>query len=197
MRRRGWGGDPPNSDEDARARIIEAAAAVVRDHGSDADIMLVAERLGVTRQTIYRYFPSRGHVFGTLALQAVDDFLAQLRAHLAEWDDPLERLCRALVFGVRRLPTDPRLGVLVKPEIATSLLFSDGAVEGIGPALALADLGPVLPADEMVHVARLVHGLFVTALLTESSPPEDEQLAFFRYVLGPFFQRGTSDDISH
>lgn len=188
MRRRGWGGNPPGSDAEARQRILDAAAEVVREHGPDADIILVAERLGVTRQTIYRYFGSRGDVFGHVALLAVDEFLESLREHLAEWsDDPLERLVRAMLYSARRLPEDPRLGVVVKPEIAVGLLLSDGAFEAIGPALVLVGLGPSIPPDEFARFARLVHSLFVTTVLSVSATPDDEQLAFYRYVLAPLF----------
>lgn len=188
MRRRGWGGNPPETDAEARERILDAAAEVVREHGPDADIMLVAERLGVTRQTIYRYFGSRGEVFGTLALLAVDEFLESLRMHLAEWsDDPLERLVRAMLFSARRLPQDPRLGVVVKPEIAAGLLLSDGAFEAIGPALVMVGLGPSIPPDEFALFARLVHSLFVATLLAESTTSDDPLLAFYRYALAPFF----------
>lgn len=187
MRRRGWGGDPPSGDDEARSRILDAAAEIVREHGPDADIQLVAERLGVTRQTIYRYFVDRSDVFGHVAMHAVDEFVADLLAHVAAWTHPLDRLTHALVYGARRLPTDPRLAVLVKPEIASALLLSDDARDGMRVSLELTGLAPSLAPAELDRFARLVHGLLVTHLLAGSAEPDDELLAYFRFVLTPFF----------
>lgn len=159
----------------------------MREHGPDADIMLVAERLGVTRQTIYRYYVDRGDVFGNVALQAVGEFVDGLMAHLATWDAGIDRLAQALVFAVRRLPADPRMSVLLKPEIAMGLLLSDEARGGLRASLELSGLGPELAPDEFGRFARLVHAMFVTELLAESNGSDEELLAFFRFVLAPFF----------
>ena len=188
MRRRGWGGDPPSGDDEALARILDAAAAIVREHGPDADIQLVAERLGVTRQTIYRYFVDRNDVFGHVALRAVDEFVADLLAHVGSWTDPLDRLVHALGYATRRLPTDPRLAVLVKPEIASALLLSADARDGMRMSLELTGLAPSLAPAELGRFARLVHALLVTDLLVSSTESEEELLTYFHVVLAPFFR---------
>ena len=54
MRTHGWAGNPPATDEEAAARIVAAAIACVETAGADADLAMVAERVGVTRQTVYR-----------------------------------------------------------------------------------------------------------------------------------------------
>ena len=54
----GWSGDTPSSDEEAIARILDTAEVIVAERGSAVRIADVARSLGVTRQTVYRYFPS-------------------------------------------------------------------------------------------------------------------------------------------
>ena len=56
MRSRGWAGSTPRSDEEAIDRILNAVDEVVAEHGSAIRLADVARKLGVTRQTVYRYF---------------------------------------------------------------------------------------------------------------------------------------------
>ncbi|WP_244438602.1 helix-turn-helix domain-containing protein, partial [Mycolicibacterium septicum] len=58
MRTHGWAGSTPATDEEAIARILAAAGKAIDERGADFSIADVARTLGVTRQTVYRYFPS-------------------------------------------------------------------------------------------------------------------------------------------
>ena len=58
MRTHGWGGHPPIDDDEAVARILAATRAVIDAKGAATSLTDVARHLGVTRQTVYRYFPS-------------------------------------------------------------------------------------------------------------------------------------------
>lgn len=59
MRTRGWQGDLPRDSEEARARILSAAASCVERFGAQKTRLVdVANELGVTRQTIYHYYSS-------------------------------------------------------------------------------------------------------------------------------------------
>ena len=57
MRSHGWSGNAPASDEEAIDRILDVADAIIAERGSAVRIADVARTLGVTRQTVYRYFP--------------------------------------------------------------------------------------------------------------------------------------------
>ena len=76
MRSHGWSGNPPASDEDAIARILVSADRIVAQRGSSMSIADVARDLGVTRQTVYRYFPSTEALLVACAMQKADGFLA-------------------------------------------------------------------------------------------------------------------------
>ncbi|MDQ2628798.1 MAG: TetR/AcrR family transcriptional regulator, partial [Actinomycetota bacterium] len=88
MRTRGWGGDVPASDEEAVARILAATRRTIDERGEQTSIADVARTLGVTRQTVYRYFPSTEELLSATAIDGVGDFLDQLAAALAGIADP-------------------------------------------------------------------------------------------------------------
>ena len=63
--------------------------------GSDADLAKVADRLHVTRQTVYRYFSRSGELFQAVAAQVADDLVAHLAEVLLVIDDPLDAVVRS------------------------------------------------------------------------------------------------------
>src|SRR6516225_10158986 len=89
MRRHGWSGDIPADDDEAISRIIAATRAAIDERGT-VSVSEVAQRLGVTRPTIYRYFPTHEALMAATALSSVDGFLDRLAARLGSITDPTE-----------------------------------------------------------------------------------------------------------
>jgi AcrR family transcriptional regulator len=116
VRRHGWGGDPPTSDEDAVRRILAATRACIDQGGPVTGIAEVARELGVIRQTVYRYFPTTKALLTATAIGAAAAFLDRLEAHLAgcEWS-PAEAVVEAIAFVLEELPSEPYLGLLLTP----------------------------------------------------------------------------------
>ena len=77
MRRHGWSGDIPADDDEAVGRIIGAARQAIDARGT-VSVSEVAQALGVTRQTIYRYFPTLESLMVATAVSSVDGFLDRL-----------------------------------------------------------------------------------------------------------------------
>jgi AcrR family transcriptional regulator len=76
-----------------REQILDAATELFSEHGySDAVTQALAERLGVGKGTLYRYFPSKKDLF----LAAVDRVVRRCRERLdeatGEAADPLEKV---------------------------------------------------------------------------------------------------------
>ncbi len=66
----------PDRRDEKRARIIEAAYQVCRQHGVEAARMEeVAARARVSKGTLYRYFESREHLLLATLLDAYEQFL--------------------------------------------------------------------------------------------------------------------------
>ncbi|OBF98621.1 TetR family transcriptional regulator [Mycobacterium sp. 852002-51152_SCH6134967] len=109
MRSRGWAGATPSSDEEAIARILDAVDEVVAEHGPAIRLADVARRLGVTRQTVYRYFPNADALLIASAMRAVDGFIDQVVEHVSGVNDPVTALVECVSFAVETLTGDPQL----------------------------------------------------------------------------------------
>src|SRR5215472_6086736 len=84
-------------DEDLCARrreqILQAAAKLFAEHGyADADTHLLAEKLGVGKGTIYRYFPSKEEVFLAAADRGMRMVCERVDASIEGIEDPLRRI---------------------------------------------------------------------------------------------------------
>ncbi|WP_420109057.1 TetR/AcrR family transcriptional regulator [Mycolicibacter arupensis] len=112
-RRRGWGGNPPHTDEEASRRIIDAAVELVAETGSAVSLADVAGSLGVIRQTVYRYFPTADALMRAVAIASVDDFLDRLTEHVRGIHDPADALAEGAVYTLDAVGRSPHLGVML------------------------------------------------------------------------------------
>jgi AcrR family transcriptional regulator len=115
VRTHGWSGSAPATDEEAIARILDAASKAIDAQGPDFSIADVARTLGVTRQTVYRYFPSTDALLVAAAVHAASGFLDRLAAHLQGITDPADAVPEAVATALEWLPEDKHLGLLIKP----------------------------------------------------------------------------------
>ncbi|MEW2478273.1 TetR/AcrR family transcriptional regulator [Mycobacterium sp. NPDC049093] len=132
MRTHGWSGSAPASDEEAIARILVAAGNAIDERGADFSIADVARTLGVTRQTVYRYFPSTDALLVASAVHAASDFLDRVAAHVQGVTDPVEAVAEGIAIALDWLPKDKRIGLLVAPgraDVHTESVTSDVAVD--------------------------------------------------------------------
>jgi AcrR family transcriptional regulator len=113
MRTHGWSGAAPASDAEAIDRILAAAKRAIDKQGSEIRITDIARELGVTRQTVYRYFPSTETLLVATAISEAAPYLDTLTAHLAEIHDPAEAVVEAIAHTLERLPEEPYLGLLL------------------------------------------------------------------------------------
>lgn len=117
MGHHGWRGEPPATEASARARILEAARRCVDRSGvAKTTLSDVATDLGITRQTVYRYFPSLADLLQAVAEAGAEDFVARMRRHLVPSQAPSDVLVEAIVFCVQQLPREPSIGLLLQAE---------------------------------------------------------------------------------
>ena len=112
MRTHGWNGSPPKSDDEARARIVAATMACVDRYGAKTGLADVATELGVTRQTVYRYFPTTEQLFRATGAVAAKDLIDRVVSHVADLVDPAEVIIEAMVFCLDQLPNERYLSLL-------------------------------------------------------------------------------------
>lgn len=115
MRTHGWSGSAPATDDEAVERILAAAGKAIDERGADFSIADVARTLGVTRQTVYRYFPSTDALLVAAAVHAASDFLERLATHLQGITDPADAVAEAIATALEWLPKDKHIGLLVAP----------------------------------------------------------------------------------
>lgn len=112
-RRRGWGGEPPRTDEEAAARIIDAAVKLIAETGAGISIADVAASLGVIRQTVYRYFPTAEALMHAAAIASVDGFLDRLAGTVSGISDPAEAMTEGVMFTLEEVARIPHLAILM------------------------------------------------------------------------------------
>ncbi|MCK0093654.1 TetR/AcrR family transcriptional regulator [Rhodococcus sp. HNM0563] len=117
-RRRGWGGSPPGSDDEATRRIVDTAVDLIARTGAAISIAEVAESLGVIRQTVYRYFPSADALMKAAAIASVAGFLDRLADCVEGIVDPVDATVEAVVFTLAEVRRTPHLGLLLSSSYA-------------------------------------------------------------------------------
>lgn len=111
---RGWRGDPPRDDAEARERIVDAAVRCVELYGPHkTGLSDVASALGITRQTVYRHFESTEALLLAVGATAADAFLDGLAEHVADLSDPADAIVEATAYTFERLPHERFLGILL------------------------------------------------------------------------------------
>jgi AcrR family transcriptional regulator len=125
VRSHGWSGNTPASDEEAITRILDAADKIIAERGSAMRIADVARSLGVTRQTVYRYFPGTEALLLSTAMRSGDGFLDQLANHVRGQSDPVTAMVEGVAFAIEHLSQDDRIGFMLSKrsqgEIITSI----------------------------------------------------------------------------
>src|SRR6059036_1285490 len=156
----------PRYDRTAAA-ILDAAAHALSEHGSSANMADVAEAAGISRATLYRYYPDREALLDALAAQALADAgsrLADAGLERAPVEEAIERIVRALIAVGDRYAVLVREQVNVDPTESERLLgaplravFARGIESGL--------LRQDLPAEVLLE---LFGGALIAALkLTE------------------------------
>lgn len=195
MRTHGWAGAPPADDAEARRRILDAAAHCVdRDGAMQASLSDVAGELGITRQTVYRYFAGTEELFAALAEEAASEFIGRIASRMRPFDDPVEAMVEGLAFTIQRIPDETYLALLLRSGDAfTRGIISEVAMDFGREMLARthidwAALGYVgAELDGFVEFQlRLIQSLAATPQdPSGAARSADELRAFLRRWLGP------------
>jgi AcrR family transcriptional regulator len=115
MGRKGWGGTPPNDDEEARKRIVDAAIRSMERRGlQGTTLTLIAGDLGITRPTVYRYFATIDDLVTAAGDVALGGWTVRISDLASGISDPVDLLVEAVAYLVERLPEEPLLMMLLE-----------------------------------------------------------------------------------
>ncbi len=109
---------------DTPARILDAAFGCVSNVGlARTTVEDVARTAGLSRQTIYRYFPSKDHLVLALVLREEEQFLDGVRSAFAAERELRGALERGIVFCLRFAREHPLLDRLLATDQETLLPY--------------------------------------------------------------------------
>ena len=121
MRTHGWAGELPQDEAQARQRILAATRACLAADGvKGAGTSDVARAVGVTRQTIYRYYATTEELLNAAALEVVAELLDQIAVHVQHFlagtgGDAGDAVVEVLAYVYEHLRNDPSLNRLLTP----------------------------------------------------------------------------------
>lgn len=187
-------------DDDTADRILGAALTQAETFGLRRfTIDDVARRTGVSRVTVYRYFPKKDRLLEAILMRELRRFLRRLDATVRDQPGPEEKLVEGLVFTMTFLRGHRLLQRLLdtEPELILPNLTTDG-----GPAIAAArefvarhareEIAAghlAMPEADVDAIAELVVRIalsFVVAPASVLDVDDEETLrAFCRRWLGP------------
>ena len=120
MGRKGWAGRPPADDDEARKRIIDVTLRLVDRRGAaQTTVADIAEALGITRRTIYRYFAGTEELFTAVAAVSLQSFMTQIENITADMDVAAQ-LVEVTAYIIERLPHEPQLTLLLANDRSNS-----------------------------------------------------------------------------
>jgi AcrR family transcriptional regulator len=116
VRRHGWSGNTPASDEEAIDRILDAVDVLV-ERGSAVRVTDVARILGVSRPTVYRYFPGPDALVAGSRVRSADGFMERFAEHVRGLNDPAAALVEGVAFAVETLVGDPQIEQVITARV--------------------------------------------------------------------------------
>lgn len=131
-----WGLAPPATRAAARDLLLDAAEVCLAETGLPGTTMEgIARRVGVSRATVYRYFPSREAVVSGVILRATERYLQRISRRIVAHTDLGSAIVDFVDVTVRAARREPTIGLL---------FGSDDELAGVGLAegtsVALFDL---------------------------------------------------------
>jgi AcrR family transcriptional regulator len=194
MGRKGWGGAPPADDEEARKRIVDAAIQSMERRGPQGtSLSVIADDLGITRPTVYRYFATFDELVTAASEVALGGWTAQITDLVSGIEDPVDLLVEAVAYLVERLPEEPLLMTVLETE-RTRLMSQQMVVgEAIARSRVMLEHSDIdwtalgycgNDFDDLVeYLLRIIQSM----VLVPSKPPRSgsELRAVLRHWIGP------------
>src|SRR5919106_4321072 len=139
----------------------------------------VAKRVGVSRVTVYKYFPGKDQLVEAILLREMRRFLRDVDAAVAPYDTLEERLVEGFVFALgwlrkhrllnRLLRTDPEL-IVPNLTVGAGSVLTAGREFIAGFARREAEEGRLPLSDEQIEgVSELLARAVLSFLLTPES----------------------------
>ena len=177
---------------------MEAASRCVDRLGPSAfSLSEVANELGVSRPTVYRYFPSTDELLSAVGQFVMQEFSDQMQAHLVDITDPAEWIVEGIAIPIEWLPSRHHLVLLLAAGRSepfargftspvavdmTRLAFRLSSIDWTAQGFTPEDL------DELMH---LMLRLIASMLIDPPDPPytKSELRRYLRRWIAPAVEK--------
>lgn len=158
------GAEPASLEQRERhLRILDAAAGLASEHDlARVQMTEVAKLAGVAIGTLYRYFPSKTHLFVGVLLHRLEMSIDRIPEPSGEVS-PQDAICNALIAMTRQLVTRPKLALamLLSNSTAAASAVPDALrVEELFQQLMLRMAGIAEPTEQDRDALRLLSMLW-------------------------------------
>ncbi|WP_369199652.1 TetR family transcriptional regulator [Streptomyces sp. PU-14G] len=174
--------EPQSPGQKARhERILCVAARLGAERGLEhVQMHDVAKEAGVAIATLYRYFPSKTHLFTAIMASQVER-MSEGSPRVDAAGDPVDAVAETLLRSTRHMLHTPRLaGAMMQSNFAAhaATVTEAAGIEAKVHHTVLGLLGLTEPTDRDNRLIRLLmkswHGLLVSAINGHSSMSETE-----------------------
>jgi AcrR family transcriptional regulator len=136
-----------------RAELLDAAARVIKAHGSEVSMAAIAAAAGITKPILYRHFGDKGGLFRALAERQTDELLSGIREAIRTPGTPRERTEAAIDAYLAAIEKRPAVYRFVVGRAVAEEPSVAGEVAGFMQRLA-GELAVVLGEDLQLTRAR-------------------------------------------
>jgi AcrR family transcriptional regulator len=186
-----------DAEPTVRERVMAAGLTTAEIHGlSRLSMGDVAKAAGVSRQTVYRYFPSKEALIAAVVEHEAATLIASVVAAAQDHDDPTDAMEAALVAALRGTREHALLDRLVRtePELLLPLLTGrDSAVMAQVRDIAQMVIGLRLPDLDPAELRRFAD-IIARLLISFAVNPPDEEPEAVAASVAAFLSLGATTD---
>ena len=182
-----------------RDRILAAAFDALQDFGlTRATMEDVAQRAGLSRQTVYRYFPSKDSLVVALVSREEEKFLDGARAAFLEHEDFETAVAESVKFVLAYAEAHPLRDRVLGPDQASFLPYVTTRAEPVivrarETLVALVlERAPGTDAETLRTILDTTTRALISYMLTGSDRDPDDIASTVAHVLGGLVHPGGS-----
>lgn len=124
------------SAEDHSRRIVQAAEGMLAQLGEGGlQMKQLADRSGVALATLYRYYPSKDHVLGAIAIARTERALSRVGQRNFEGETAGERVANAVLANFAACRREPEIWVALQRVMTAPDRAMSGVVERVTDVL--------------------------------------------------------------
>jgi AcrR family transcriptional regulator len=177
---------------DTQQKIIDAAIRCVKQWGTDkTNLNDIAKEAGVTRPTVYSYFPNRDDVIRTALLQSGYNFAQRLFEFMNQFTNTKDRILETLLFALEELPKEPYLAIITRTDLS-SHINADALSDIEGQAICLHLFQEIFKYDlpneaDLIEITEFTTRLMLSLLIIQGPivRTREQQKAFLERRLLP------------